>query len=311
MSTDNDVARALRSWLRESRHEDADRVLEAVVDQVPATPQRRSAWTAWRFDQVKTSAKLAIAAAIVVVLAIVGVNLLQLGGPRVGGPRQSASQPAEPTPSSAASSTPLAEFPQAGELAIGRHNLTLGGVRLSIEVPSGGWVSNGQFGLDKGRYGLDTSDPQAPDSAGFVFWTLSAPDNVYADPCTSTPLNPPAGPSAAELAAAVSRIPGVEVVQEPTPVTVDRMPAWKVVLTVPEGIGCAPTDFHLWYDESQEHQARYATEVGSTITAWIIDANGTIVWIDAETYATSSLEVGREIQQIIDSIRFAQTSGPG
>ena len=49
MSTDNDVARSLRSWLREDRYEDADRVLDVVFDQIPATPQRSASWLARRF----------------------------------------------------------------------------------------------------------------------------------------------------------------------------------------------------------------------------------------------------------------------
>ncbi len=49
MSADRDINRVVRSWLHEERHEDADRVLGAALDQVDTTPQRRSTpWTAWR-----------------------------------------------------------------------------------------------------------------------------------------------------------------------------------------------------------------------------------------------------------------------
>ncbi|MGH2488998.1 MAG: hypothetical protein ACRDFR_05220, partial [Candidatus Limnocylindria bacterium] len=48
MSTDRDVTRIVRSWLSEDRHEDADRVLNTVLDQLDTTPQRRTSWSAWR-----------------------------------------------------------------------------------------------------------------------------------------------------------------------------------------------------------------------------------------------------------------------
>ena len=42
MSTDRDTTRIVRSWLEEGVTELPDRVLDAVLDQLPATPQRRA-----------------------------------------------------------------------------------------------------------------------------------------------------------------------------------------------------------------------------------------------------------------------------
>ena len=42
MSTDRDVTRIVRSWLEEGVTALPDRVLDAVLDQLPATPQRRA-----------------------------------------------------------------------------------------------------------------------------------------------------------------------------------------------------------------------------------------------------------------------------
>jgi hypothetical protein len=60
----------------------------------------------------------------------------------------------------------------------------------------------------------------------------------------------------------------------------------------------------LWYDVDTPGDARFATRVNSTIYTWIIDVNGTFVWIDAETYENSGPDAAAEIQQIIDSIVF-------
>ena len=48
MSTERDVTRIVRSWLRTDEHESADRVLDTVLDLLDATPQRRSWWPARR-----------------------------------------------------------------------------------------------------------------------------------------------------------------------------------------------------------------------------------------------------------------------
>ena len=49
MSTDRDVTtRIVRSWLHEDAHEDADRILNLVLDHIDTTPQRRATWLADR-----------------------------------------------------------------------------------------------------------------------------------------------------------------------------------------------------------------------------------------------------------------------
>lgn len=292
MSTDRGVTRSVRSWLEDGATELPDRVLDAVLDQLPATPQRRATW--WptrRFADMNNAAKLGLAAAVVVVVAaLLGFNYLvapNIGGPGLGDP--------SPTPSLDPTPTPAA-LPEAGPMAIGRHSLILAGVPFSIDIRTNGWVSNGQFGIDKG-------EPDAPGSAGFIFWTHTAADNVYADPCTQTPLSPPPTRTSADLAAAVAAVPGTELVTGPTEVTVGGFPAHHVAITIP-ATGCRPDEFHLWYDEDTPGDSRFATRVTSTIYTWIIDVNGTLVWIDGETYANSEPESAQEIQQIIDSIQF-------
>ena len=77
MSTDRDVTtRIVRSWLHEDAHEDADRILNLVLDQIDTTPQRSAPWLARRFSIMNTNlARLGIAAAVVAI-AVLGYNLL-------------------------------------------------------------------------------------------------------------------------------------------------------------------------------------------------------------------------------------------
>jgi hypothetical protein len=93
MSTDRETTRVVRSWLDEGVTSLPDRVLDAVLDQVPTTPQRRSWWPARRIDQMNTYAKLIATAAAVLVVAVVGYQFL----PGRSGPGGQTTAPS-PTP---------------------------------------------------------------------------------------------------------------------------------------------------------------------------------------------------------------------
>jgi hypothetical protein len=299
MSTERDMTHIVRSWLRTDEHESADRVLDSVIALLDTTPQRRSRWPARRFVDMNTYAKLAIAAAAVVVVAIVGITMLPARG-GVGGvgpsasPSPSLSPSPSPSPPPDASATPAAVFPAAGLLAVGRHAMTLNGVPFTFDVPTAGWTSNGQFALGK-------TMATGPTDKSFIFWT-ETPVGVFTDPCAQLK-GPAIGSSAADLAAAVATVPGTDLVSGPTDVTVGGKPAKQVVLTVREDVDCVATNFYLWYAPSAD-LARYATALGSTIMTWIVDVDGKIVWIDGETYKGAGPEPGRQLQQIVDSIRF-------
>jgi hypothetical protein len=112
MSTDRDTARIVRSWLEEGVTALPDRVLDTVLDQVPATPQRRSWWSPRRFADMNTYAKYALAAAAVVVVAIIGYNLL----PGTGGVGHPTVTPS-PNPAASQASPPMLE--QASPAACG------------------------------------------------------------------------------------------------------------------------------------------------------------------------------------------------
>ena len=75
MSTDRDTTRIVRSWLEEGVTELPDRVLDSVLDQVPATPQRHATWwPARRFPLMSKTAKLTLTAAAIVLVALIGIR---------------------------------------------------------------------------------------------------------------------------------------------------------------------------------------------------------------------------------------------
>ena len=239
-------------------------------------------------------AKFAIAAAAVVVVAVIGINLLPRSGGDVGGP-PTVSPSSTPSPSPTASPSPSeVAFPPDGALAAGKHSMTRNGIRLSVTLPRSGWLSEMSFFFNK-RVGTN------PEGASLLFWDAN-PIGVFADPCAQTKASP-AGPSAADLASGVSTLPGADLVSGPTDVTVGGYPAKHVVLTVPEDAACGAEglEFNLWYAPEVD---RYISALGATMRVWIIDVDGTIVWIDGETYKGAGSGPGQEIQQIIDSIQF-------
>jgi hypothetical protein len=179
---------------------------------------------------------------------------------------------------------------------IGRHALTVEGVRFSLSVPTPGWDKFGSISINKSIVG-----PQGAEA--IIYWTSFA-DGDYADPCVRL-LSPPVGASAADLAAAVSTAPGTKLVKGPSDVALGGRPAKHVVLAVRENVGCDPGFFYAWRDV--ELGALWPTTgVGDTIRVWIVDVDGARLFIAAATTEQASSELEKEIQQIIRSIRFGE-----
>jgi hypothetical protein len=198
-----------------------------------------------------------------------------------------------PTPVASPSPTPAGVGPIERPL-IGRLSRIVGGVPFSFRVRTAGWERFGSISINKSIVG-----PQGAEA--IIFWT-SFPHGDYADPCGHV-LSPPVGPSAADLAAAVSTAHGTELVTGPSDVTVDGRAAKHVVLTVRENVGCDPGFFYTWQDV--ERGAFWSmTGVGDTIRVWIVEVDGTRLFIEAETTKQAGTDLEQEIQQIVDSIRF-------
>jgi hypothetical protein len=150
MSAERDMTRIVRSWLQVDEHESADRVLDIVLDLLDTTPQHRSAWPVRRFVVMNNYAKLAIAAAVVVVVAIGGLALLRPGGSPGPGGAPTATPSPPPSPSAAPSRSPAAS---------------------PSLINTTGWVP---FTSD--RYGYQISYP--PTHPGMPGSTVSAPTFV-------------------------------------------------------------------------------------------------------------------------------------
>jgi hypothetical protein len=303
MSTDNDVARSLRSWVREERHEDADRVLDAVFDQVPATPQRRAGWLARRSTVMSNSIRIAVAAAVLlVVVAFVGYQLL---GSNVGGPGATPT----PEPTSTPSVAPSAAASEAAGLPLGPFHLTVAGdffdLGMTVTIAADAW--DGGIGTGVLVHGDNTDNP---DGAGLIVFTGDL--YVYGDPChwsTTKPATP--ATSVDELVAALTA-QASRVASAPVDVTLDGYAGKSITLHVPDDAAhaggkfsdCDQGIFGSWAWGTDATPSRYAQGPGQIDEVWILDVNGVPVVIDAAYYAGTPADVVDEMRAIVESTTF-------
>jgi len=170
MSTDRETTRIVRSWLDEGATRLPDRVLDAVLDQVPTTRQRRSWWPARRISDMNKLALTAAAAAAVLVVAVVGYKLLP--GLGFGGPG------AVPSPSPAL-------------LARGTFTaLVGGGYTVDLDATGGASSVTGSMTVANGTNGRYTVDLECTRTIDGLLW-------IGGDVTESTNSDAPAGTRAA------------------------------------------------------------------------------------------------------------------
>lgn len=207
MSKEQELSGRVRSWLRQDGHEDADRVLNSVLDQLDTTPQRHAGWLARRFRIMnrRTMTFGLAAAVVVIVLAIAGWQIL---------PRSNTGN-ALPTEKPTTSPTPVA-------LMIGDSGSPLDGGRYSVEVGEGSWQFSVELSVPEGwvaNVGSNLVGFNGPKADLFPQVNFISVQRVYADPChpemgvagTHT------GPSNAdELVEELTNLPGFTVTEVST-----------------------------------------------------------------------------------------------
>jgi hypothetical protein len=304
MSTDRDVNRIVRSWLNEDRHEDADRVLNTVLDQLDTTPQRRTLWSAWRFPIMNNALRVGLAAAAVVIIAVIAINLLP-GSPTPGGtvsPPPSA--PAEP--SSEPSSTP-AGLPVGSSFVLGDgqpSGAEAGSVAMTVTIPAPGWYGEPDNGfLEKGINGADP-----PDGAGMIVWSGVDHLYVYGDPCDWSSTRPETPSTTVDELVAALAAQASRAASAPVDITLDGYAGKAITLHVPDDADFTQCDqglFGSWSMGTTDLSPhRYHQGPGQIDEVWILDVDGLLVVIDWAYYAETPQADVDELRAIVESATF-------
>lgn len=304
MSTGRDTTRIVRSWLRTDEHESADRVLDVVLDRLDTTPQRRATWwPARRLLTMNTTLKFGLAAVVVAVAALIGINYL--AAPDVGGPGPAESPP-EPTPTATPLPTPTAT--PVGLLPEGPHVLNDGEpmdglptLRTTVTILAPGW-----YGEPGGGILVKNDNAAAPDGAGMI--SFFGDLYVFGDPCewsTTRPETPvtTVDELVAALAAQASRD-----ASEPLDITVDGYAGKAITLHVPDDAVFSECDqglFGSWgLPGSDPSPFRYHQDPGQIDEVWAVDVNGELAIIDWAYYEGTPQGVVDEMRDIVESAGF-------
>jgi hypothetical protein len=282
MTRDDDFITQLEGYLDEYEGSTPlpESVRDAVRAQLPSIQQRPAWWPGWRFPEMNNTAKLALGAAAVVVVALVGIRFLLPGEVGVGDPG--------PTPTPTPTPAPIA-----GEEALEPGTYMLAhGLNATITVPAG-WTNLDDRGVAK-----DTAE----EFMAVVFWPFPTDFNeVYTDPCewSTNIVEPPVGPTVDDLANALAA-QSMRGDPTPTDVTIDGYEGKLVEMTVPSDINFAACDdgeFRSWL-------GRFHQGPGQTDRVYILDVNGERQVLIAHYMPDATAEELAEQQEVLDSIDF-------
>lgn len=302
MTARQELEGVVRSWLREDGHEDADRVLFTVLDDLDTTPQRHAGWLARRFPLMNSNTfRFGIAAAAVVVLAVIGWRFLP-GSSTGGGP--------EATPSPTPIPTPIPSLTGQQDLSAGTYQgrlMASQGLGFTITVPDG-WDAIGSLGVG-------ASDNEPPDPAhGMIFFNV---ENLYANPLDPDAggMEPPVGPTVQDLVDGLVSHDGWTTTA-PQDVTVGGYGGKRLELTLPDDvdfIGCdafgnSSQPFAIWSEPGAGESWRCMQGPGQTDHIYVLDVEGRRVVITLIGYPDWSGSYLEQLRAMVDSLTFFEVS---
>ena len=208
---------------------------------------------------MNTYAKVALAGAAVLVIALVGSRFL----PSNTGTGGQATPAPSPTlvPSPRPSAPPL---PTSGSIPAGTYRMGSGPTFL-ITVPPG-WISVNGMSIRK--------NPEQPTEVSVDMFRAGI--DVFADACESEGTEERIGPTAEDLIAALVAQENSDI-SDPVDVTVAGLPGSKFDISAPDGLDitqCSIGSLQIWVDESGD---TYLAGVGLSeepTTAYVADAPG-------------------------------------
>jgi hypothetical protein len=315
MTTNQEMERIVRSWLEPGLTTLTDDVLDPVLDQLPATPQRRPWWPARRTPTMNKIVGFGLAAAAGVAVLVVGAQLFgPAGNSGVGAgpmttPEPSVAAPTKTPEPSAAEPSPSLE----ADLDEGPFLYSDELIPITVTIPAPGWSMDRLLGLVKNK------NNQPPDGAYVIGpWSGANARYIPGDPCRwlSTMPDTPAT-TVDEIVAALASQASRDA-SEPVDITLDGHAGKSITLHVPDDAVFANGKFT---NCDKEKGGRHAFCTFGTATdclmwnaqgpgaideLWIVDVDGLILLIDGAYYAQTPAEHVDELQAILGSLTFVE-----
>jgi hypothetical protein len=300
MTASRDPERLIRAFLDEGPTDLPDRTYDAVRSHIDRTRQRVVIGH-WREPRMSNYARLAIAAAAVLVVAVVGYNLLP-GSGGLGGPG--------PSPSPTATALPTATPKPTGPVALPAGLVPAGtyvahpfvapndSIGFRFALP-GGWQGGGPSG--RAPVGvLPTTGQEGPNGMSMGFLTVTS---LAGDPCKwKEAIDIEVGPTVDDLVTALAANPGYETT-EPVDVTLGGFSGQRIDVQVPADLDLATCDDgQFWVWEVGDGQTIYAQGPEGRFHLWILDVQGRRVIVMTHDFRGTSPDDLAELQAIVDSI---------
>jgi hypothetical protein len=273
MNSDRDPTVIVRSWLEIGVTALPDRVLDAVLDELPAARQRRP-WLGQRLLNAQPALTVALAGALAIAVTL--LSFTYLSSPRLGAPPHSDTTP---TPTLARATL----LSGGGRIDPGTYRLgNWLPVPVAFDVPAGLRHCGGEPAL--------CSDSIAALSFGTII-------NVADEPCgpSETMRDPPVGPSVDDLVTALRGLPGFRV-HSVRDVVVDGYSGTELEVTAPV------TACSLWPWASPYRVNGVSPR--ETNRMRILDVEGTRVVLTLAYHPTTPPSDMAVLQQVMDSVRF-------
>ena len=159
MTTDREFDRIAMAWLADGPVELSDRVLDAVVDEIHLTRQRRASRVPWRFPPMTMPARVA---AIVAIGALILAGVAVVGGVGRSGPAPSSA------PASVGGRRAIAPSPRSSPIALPALDQTFTSPRhgYTVKVPTGWTVTPATKPWPQGSHAPQWGDPNADEIKG-------------------------------------------------------------------------------------------------------------------------------------------------
>jgi hypothetical protein len=282
MSTNRDFNRIAGAWMAEGPNELADRVLEAALDEVHLTNQRRRLAVPWRTPPMSMPLRLAASVAII---AVLGVGAIRLFGPAPNvGAAPSPTPTAAPTPSTAPPS------PTASP--------TAASARMEVQGDAASWTAALPPGWSP-RSGWFTAARQGPAGPTGIAVVATGAVNVPSNPCDGIGKVSNAA-SPADVVAALAARKDLTVAT-PVAATVSGYAARQVDVEVPADLSACGSDNYILFAEP-DGSGFYAQGPSNQLRIWVVDLDGRPVVFFVERFAGTPATDVAAAQQIVDSI---------